>query len=57
MPIEMRAIPKNDNLFGICSRKHRAVIVVNRNVHDCAIGTANEISEFCRAYTYNRLPL
>lgn len=51
IPIEMRAIPKNDNLFGICSRKQRAVSVVNRNVHDCAIGTANEISEFCKAYT------
>lgn len=51
IPMEMSAIPKNDSLFGICSRKHRAVNVVNRNVHDWAIGTANEISESCKAYT------
>lgn len=57
IPMEMRAIPKNDNLLGIRSRKHKAANVVNRNVHDCVIGTANEMSESCKKYTYNKLPL
>lgn len=57
IPMEMRAIPTNDILFGICSFKHNAVNVVNRNVQDCVIGTANDISESCRAYTYSKLPL
>lgn len=51
IPMKMSAIPKNDILFGIRSRKRSAVSVVNRNVHDWAIGTANEISESCKAYT------
>lgn len=57
MPMEMSAMPMNARWFGICSPRHRAVNVVNRNVHDCVIGTASEISESCNACTYSRLPL
>lgn len=56
IPIKMNTIPMNDCMFGICSRRPSAVSVVNRNVVDWVIGTANEMSEFCNANTYRMLP-
>lgn len=57
MPNAINDIPIKPFRVGAFSPRHIATMAVNRKLHELAIGTATDNSDFCNANTYSTLPI